>query len=566
MVLPLDFYDVYILLLLERSFLDHMDSRCLAIFSRETTPARWLNGRNSTGGVFRVVLGNREAVFINTHAAVAKTLVHQGAAFQSRPEFNLWHGAFSKALDQDGPTTIGTMKFSENIRRYRRLLTPQTAVAKLPSYNHFFSRRYLRLVRLLAESASRGAPCDFGYHWWTTTIGISVDQLVGQSVDDETTRIIADVNIKVLRQRNLGTPWHDYVPLVAFAEKAILVISSPFLSLLRPLRLSSWLKSFNDAENHAEELRRVEISYCQRLLRDLHQRLDNDDTTPSILGDLFRGLPEPLTSKEELLFATTLAGAGMSAGTTLTWLTGKLAVSPAMQDKAFAAIKAVYGDHAPDPLDTDRVEYIKALGIEAGRFWASIRLGFSREAFEDTVVDGIFIPKGTFVIYNTFQINRDPLRYDSPEEFIPERWMAGHYGRTDMLEPQTTKIGVPHLTHGAGRRICMGVPNVNKMLYGTLTLLLYFFKLERAPLSEAVKAEVFPSFRTAREASTEMHPIDDQMSTCDAQALAGYVGIKLTPRDPEALVRWLAEGHHELDQFDRPKSSDYPLESSDPTV
>ncbi|KAJ7839617.1 cytochrome P450 [Mycena leptocephala] len=150
----------------------------------------------------------------------------------------------------------------------------------------------------------------------------------------------------------------------------------------------------------------------------------------------------------------------MSAGTTLTWLTGKLAASPEMQDKAFAAIKAVYGDHAPDPFDNDRVEYIKALGIEAGRFWASVDLGFSREAFKDAIVDGIFIPKGTLAIYNSFQINRDPLRYDSPEEFIPERWMEGHYGRTDMLEPQMTKIGVPHLTHGAGRRICMGIPSM----------------------------------------------------------------------------------------------------------
>ena len=91
------------------------------------------------------------------------------------------------------------------------------------------------------------------------------------------------------------------------------------------------------------------------------------------------------------------------------------------------------------------------------------------------------------------------------------------------------------------------------MLYGTLVLLLHFFKLERAPLSEAAKAEVFPSFRAVREASLEMHPIDDQISACDAQALAGYVGIKLTPRNPDALERWLAEGHRDLDQFDCPR-------------
>lgn len=77
------------------------------------------------------------------------------------------------------------------------------------------------------------------------------------------------------------------------------------------------------------------------------------------------------------------------------------------------------------------------------------------------------------------------------------------------------------------------------MLYGTLALLLYFFKLERTPLSEATKSDVFPSFRGMQEASSEMYPIE--ISTCDAQALPGYVGIKLTPHGPEALVRWLAD-------------------------
>jgi hypothetical protein len=54
------------------------------------------------------------------------------------------------------------------------------------------------------------------------------------------------------------------------------------------------------------------------------QRLNEGDSTSSMLGDLFRGLPEPLSPEEELRLATTLAGSGMGAGT-LAWLTGYLA-------------------------------------------------------------------------------------------------------------------------------------------------------------------------------------------------------------------------------------------------
>jgi hypothetical protein len=38
-------------------------------------------------------------------------------------------------------------------------------------------------------------------------------------------------------------------------------------------------------------------------------------------------------------------------------------------------------------------------------------------------------------------------------------------------------------------------------------------------------------------------------------------GIKLTVHDPEALARWLSEGHRDLDQWDRPNPTDASLPS-----
>ena len=135
----------------------------------------------------------------------------------------------------------------------------------------------------------------------------------------------------------------------------------------------------------------------------------------------------------------------MAAGTILTWLTGKLTMSPEMQDKAYNALKAVYGVHFPDPLDIDRVEYIKALGIE---LWTSIRLGFSREAFKDPFIDGILVPEGTLVVYNSFQINRDPLIYGSPDAFRPERWIVDHTSCTNTSESHIPKFLTLHTALG----------------------------------------------------------------------------------------------------------------------
>lgn len=51
---------------------------------------------------------------------------------------------------------------------------------------------------------------------------------------------------------------------------------------------------------------------------------------------------------------------------------------------------------------------------------------------------------------NCCACNRDPAFFDEPEIFIPECC------RTDRIAAEAEKIGVTHLTYGAGRRVCPG--------------------------------------------------------------------------------------------------------------
>jgi len=141
---------------------------------------------------------------------------------------------------------------------------------------------------------------------------------------------------------------------------------------------------------------------------------------------------------------------------------------------------------------------------------------------------------------NCYACNRDPAVYDQPEMFIPERWMNGHRGRTDSTAVEAEKIGVPHLTYGAGRRVCPGIDMANRGLYSTLVLLFHFFTWERAPLAEEEKKHVFPPFRAARECTADMHPLDDTATPTEAQAIPWACGLKFTIRDPDALADWLA--------------------------
>ncbi|ATY64872.1 Cytochrome P450 [Cordyceps militaris] len=502
------------------------------------------------GGVFRVVLGSKEVVVLNSREAVAKTLVKQGASYQTRPEWDLWHETFVHGAGTGGVATIGTARWTAGVSKLRKLLGPQTGAQKLPKYNHYVSRRYLRLVKLLAEAETD--PKDLGYCWWSTAIGLVTDQLVGHGHDDDFVRLICDTEIGVFKLRALGDPLGDWVPLIRVSQALVGKLTSGLRYVVNRAGLPIPRLLRNANEEKCDVLRRNQTKYCRAQLGSLTRRVGNGDTTPSQLGDLFRALPEPLSDHDQFQLITTLSGSGMAIGTTLTWLVGYLASHPALQDVAFSAIQEVYSGEVPDPHDTDRVEYLKAMALEAGRYWTAIRLGFLRETNSDSSIDEYFVPKGTIVVYNSFQINRDPAAYDSPDMFLPERWMNGRQGRTDVEGIVGDKIGVPHMGHGAGRRLCLGVPNVNKSFYGILSLALHFFKFERVELGEDGLRDVFPSFRAFRQSSREMHAIHDQVSACDGQAVPCATGIRVIPRNPGKLAAWVSEGHQALQDFVAP--------------
>ena len=91
---------------------------------------------------------------------------------------------------------------------------------------------------------------------------------------------------------------------------------------------------------------------------------------------------------------------------------------------------------------------------EGSRIYTPVRLGFPRETLDGANHMGHAIPKDTLVIMNLFAGNRDANAFDQPEKFLPERWLDGRKGRTDLPHEGGDKLGVPHLTYGAGRRVC----------------------------------------------------------------------------------------------------------------
>ncbi|PSR77855.1 hypothetical protein PHLCEN_2v7676 [Hermanssonia centrifuga] len=132
---------------------------------------------------------------------------------------------------------------------------------------------------------------------------------------------------------------------------------------------------------------------------------------------------------------------------------------PGAMHKAQIELDAVVGpDRVPRLEDRARLPYIEALVKEVLRWRPVTPMGLSRRADQDDWYNGYLIPKGTLVIWNTWNVsnqpgfrgmNRDPKYFPDYEEFRPERYLDDA-GQLSEPIPDTHAQG--HFTYGSGRR------------------------------------------------------------------------------------------------------------------
>jgi cytochrome P450 len=144
-----------------------------------------------------------------------------------------------------------------------------------------------------------------------------------------------------------------------------------------------------------------------------------------------------------------LAGEDTTAYT-LAWAIHHLCDSPAAAEALRAEADAVFNG-ASLPADTDqvgRLAYALAIANEAMRL-RSIAPTFFFEPNRDVVIGDVAVPKGTRVIALSRVPTRDAAYFDSPAQFLPERWLEGP-GRGKAHDPSV------HVPFGSGPRICPG--------------------------------------------------------------------------------------------------------------
>ncbi|ORZ24374.1 cytochrome P-450 cyp509A1 [Absidia repens] len=130
-----------------------------------------------------------------------------------------------------------------------------------------------------------------------------------------------------------------------------------------------------------------------------------------------------------------------------------LARDPVIQRKARDEAIQVLGDEPRDVLptleDIKQFDYINQVIKETLRFNGPAPVGLPRKVSKDTELSGVYLPKGTPVVVNSYDLHHNPRVWHDPEVFDPSRFAAG--GEAESAG------GMAWSPFYNGQRMCIGM-------------------------------------------------------------------------------------------------------------
>ena len=252
-----------------------------------------------------------------------------------------------------------------------------------------------------------------------------------------------------------------------------------------------WMKFLpNNAIKEAVRQSEVGATIINSLVEGARNRPGLDLSAPTCLVEVM--LAEAETGEIEsdmindLCMDLLLAGTDTSAQT-VSWTLLLLANRPEVQAKVQEELDLAIGSDAlPTVDDRTRLPYTFACLAESMRYRTIGPLAVPHQATQDTEVGGYLIPAGAQVLGNIYSIHHDPRFWDSPDEFIPERFLPQSDG-----SPAAALTGNAFIPFGTGHRRCPGRRFAETTVWLHLTRMLHRLRFETPdgkPLSEA---EVF---------------------------------------------------------------------------
>ncbi|KAJ0968499.1 hypothetical protein J5N97_025416 [Dioscorea zingiberensis] len=438
------------------------------------------------GPVMMMKLGSRQCLILSSPEAAKEVLRDHDATFANHDITVA--GRISTFGGQD-------MVFQPYGPQWRALR--KASMRELLNARTLDSFRTLRQqeVTLMAKELHRrtGVPVDMGQMVFVTSFNVITAMLWGNSlVAEELERIRVEFREVVVGIVDLlgVTNVSDIFPIL---ERMDLQGVQRKMKQHKE-KLDGLLSTVIDRRERTVNTRGVQEK-AQDFLQVMLELVKKEDPHEHLTVDNIKGL-----------FSNIIVGGIDTTSTTIEWAMAEMIDKPETIRKAQEELDSVVGkEEIVDESHLPKLHYLEALVKEALRLHPPTPLLLPRYPTATCNIGGYTIPKGTKVFINVWSIHRDPAVWENPLEFKPERFLAGmskcdYYGNNFNFIP-----------FGSGRRICVGIPLVEKMSLHILATMLHCFDWS---LPDGMKLDLVEKFGIVLKKEKQLVAIPTARPSC----------------------------------------------------
>ncbi|XP_073107217.1 flavonoid 3',5'-hydroxylase 2-like [Elaeis guineensis] len=181
-----------------------------------------------------------------------------------------------------------------------------------------------------------------------------------------------------------------------------------------------------------------------------------------------------------------VVGGTDTTSNTMEWALAEMMQKPETLRKAQEELDQVVGkDNIVEESHISKLPYLGAVIKEVLRLHPALPLLVPHCPSSPCLVGGYTIPEGSRVFVNVWAIHRDPLLWEDPLEFKPERFLDSN-NKWDFSGNDFN-----YFPFGSGRRICAGISMAERMVGYLLASLLHSFEWK---LAEGTKLNLEEKF------------------------------------------------------------------------
>ncbi|TFK93396.1 cytochrome P450 [Polyporus arcularius HHB13444] len=457
----------------------------------------WLGAREwaqKYGELVYLNIFGQGLLFVNSYEAAVDLLEKRGAIYSDKPKM-IMAGELCGCENM-----IGLTPYGDRLRRQRKLMLQALGASRIESYHPLLEIQTHNLLQGILNSPDDSASIIRRYAG-----GLTLLIVYGYRVMSNTDKLLdmADESLELLSNRiaAAGNVWIvDLFPPLKH-------IPTWFPGAKFKRDAAVWKGKMEAFVNEPFDFTKQQIEqgtavpcYVSMLLDDA--ALENKDQAVDDQRDF--DIRWTANSLYAASFDTTISA--------ISHFFLAMLQHPEILHKAQKEIDTVIGtSRLPTLSDRPNLPYVEAVAMEVLRISSPVPLGLPRRITEDNVYKGMFIPKGTLVFGNNYNMVRDPAIFPNPDAFDPSRYL-------DDADEHTARLRDPrNYVFGFGRRKCPGQYMIDASLWIAVASMLAAFDVTKA--RDEFGREVEPAVVYDNSIFTTMKPFRYDIRPRSAQAV-----------------------------------------------